>query len=145
MLYTAAELRGKRLKLSMLITIQIFILGGLIGDTLHRLLDDAFALSARIIRSLILIDVNCVLLRFEVLVAIRVLGGQLAKDAEASIFLTVVGVEGSFFNHVCCHIVRLVHLLLVILGFAFMNSFTGFFDADHVHAVALFECKLIPS
>ena len=144
MLYTAAELRGKRLKLSMLITIQIFILGGLIGDTLHRLLNDAFALSARI-GSLILIDVNCILLRLEILVTIRVLGRQLTKDVEASIFLTVVGVEGSFFDHVCCHIVRLVHLLLIILGFAFMNSFIGFFDTDHVHAVTLFECKLIPS
>ena len=109
MLYTTAKLSGKRLKLSMLISIQIFIiLDGLICNTLHRLLfNDAFALTDRCVDLILILIVNCIFVRFEVLEAVSVLRRILIKNSETTVLLTVVGVEGSFLDYICicCHIV----------------------------------------
>ena len=147
MLYTAAKLCGKRLKLSMLVkAIQMFIHDGLICNTLHRLFNDAFALTARCMPLILILIVNCVFVRFEVLEAVCVLRRVFIKNSKASILLTVIRVEGSFLDYILCHIVRLVHLLLVVLGLAFLCSFIWLFLTDKVciNAVLFFHCKIIP-
>ena len=81
-------------------------------------------------------------MRFEVLKAVRVLRRHLIKYSKATILLTVVRVEGSFFDLIRCHIVRLVHLLLIIFGVAFLNSFTIFFFTGQIsiYTVLFFHC-----
>ena len=85
-------------------------------------------------------------MRFEVLKAVCVLRRHLVKNSKTTILLTVVRVEGSFFDLICCHIVRLVHLLLIIFGVAFLNSFTIFFFTGQIsiYTVLFFHCKVIP-
>ena len=97
--------------------------------------------------SLILIlIVNCVFVRFEVLEAVRVLRCVFIKNPKSTILLTVIGVEGSSPDYILSRIVRLVHLLLVVLSLAFLCSFILFFLTDQVciNAVLFFHCKIIP-